>query len=570
MPESHPSGNGSATSAFTILDEPIDYARPLRVIIVGTGFGGLAAAYHVKKHTENVEFVLYEKNEDVGGTWYENRYPGVACDVPAHVYQFTFEENTQWSKFYADGPEILQYLRDVASKIGVKNQIKFKHEVTKAEWDESSGQWSVTIRDLESDSTLTDTAHVVISATGSLNNRRDPEIEGKEKFKGKIVHTASWDLEPAGDAWKGRRVAVIGYGSSATQVVPALQPYVSTIDSYVRGKTWIFQPFIPVDQYPDGKTGNHVFSEEELRDFLTKDKYKEFRFNLEDACNTFYPLTLDGSTFQTEARAGLEQAMKARLASRPDIAENLIPDFPVSCRRLTPGLGYLEALTAPNSQFIPAEIKRMTEDGIETVDGTHRSYDVVIAATGFDTSFKPRFPILGQGGVNLQDLWSDYPQTYLGLCQDRFPNWFQVGGPNTGIAVGLLIPMLEKEAEYAAGCIRKIQYQRIKSMAVKKQAVQAFQTYVDAYFPRTIFTKNCPSWYKNGKPDGRVMGLWPGSTLHHLRALEQPRYEDYEYTYIGSDQSDDPGNLLRWLGNGITVAEVEAKPGTRAWYYPRV
>ncbi|TFK49006.1 FAD/NAD(P)-binding domain-containing protein [Heliocybe sulcata] len=541
----------------------------MRAIIVGTGFSGLAAAYHLSNTAENVEYVLYEKNEAVGGTWYENRYPGVACDVPAHAYQFTFQENTQWSKFYAEGPEIHRYLCDVAHKIGVQNKIKFKHEVVKAEWDESAGKWNVTIRDIAADKTFTDVAHVVISATGALNHRRDPAIEGIEKFKGKIVHTAAWDLEPAGDAWKGRSVAVIGYGSSATQVAPALQPYVKNIDNYIRGKTWIFQPFIPVDQYPDGKTGNHVFSEEELKDFTNKDKYKEFRFNLEDACNTFFPLTLDGSDFQNMARKGLEETMKARLATHPEIAENLIPDFPVSCRRLTPGIGYLEALMAPNAAFIHTEIKRITENGIETVDGTHKTYDVIIAATGFDSSFKPRFPIIGRDGVNLQDLWADYPKTYLGISQDGFPNWFNVGGPNTGIAVGPLVPMFEKQGEYVAQCIRKMQYQRIKAMGAQKKAVEAFQAYCDAYFPRTIFTKHCPSWYKNGKPDGRIMGLWPGSTLHHLRALEQPRWEDYEYTYLDNNSGDDTASILRWLGNGMTVAEMEGKPGTRAWYYPR-
>ncbi|KZT25644.1 putative flavin-binding monooxygenase [Neolentinus lepideus HHB14362 ss-1] len=558
-----------SSSKLTILEEPIDYARPMRVIIMGTGFSGLAAAYHLSKSTENVEFVLYEKNDQVGGTWYENHYPGVACDVPAHAYQFTFVENTQWSKFYADGSELHAYLRDCAAKIGLQNKIKLEHEVIKAEWDESAGKWTVTVRDIANNKVITDLADVVISATGALNHRRDPAIEGIETFKGKIVHTAAWDLEPAGDAWKDRRVAVIGYGSSATQVAPALQPYVKSIDNYIRGKTWIYQPFVPVDQYPDGKTGNHVFTEEELKDFADKEKYKEFRYQLEDACNTFFPLTLDGSDFQNMARKGLEEAMKARLAARPDIAENLIPDFPVSCRRLTPGIGYLEALTAPNASFINTEIKRITEDGIETADGTHRPYDVIVAATGFDTSCKPRFPILGRKGMNLQDLWADYPKTYLGISQDGFPNWFQIGGPNTGIAVGPLIPMLEKQGEYVTQCIRKMQYQRIKTMAVQKKAVEAFQAYCDAYFPRTIFGKNCPSWYKNGKPDGRITGLWPGSTLHHLRVLEQPRYEDYDYTYLDGSV-DDRASLLRWLGNGMTVAEVEGKPGTRAWYYPRV
>lgn len=549
-------------SVFAILNEPVDVERRMKVIIVGSGFAGLAAAYRVTKDVENLDLVVYEKNSDVGGVWYQNRYPGITCDVPSHGYQFSYAENTQWSKFYAPGSEIFQYLRDCASALGLRKYMKFNHEVVRAVWDELACVWTVTLRSADNGTLVNDTADVVICATGGLDQIRMPDIAGLGSFKGKIVHTASWDMDPAGSAWVNRRVAVIGYGASATQVVPALQPHVAHMDNYVRGRTWIFQPFVSLEKYDDGATGNHVFTEDEKRSFKeSPEQYKKLRLEIEDSLNSAYPLTQDGNDGQAMIRPIFESIMKSKLESRPDIAEALIPDFPLSCRRLTPGQGYLEALLADNVHFVNTKIHRVTEDGIETVDGERRQYDVIIAATGFDTSYKPRYPIIGRNGVNLQDVWSDYPKTYFGICQSECPNWFQVGGPNSGISVGSLIPMLEKQAEYITTCILKMQRQRIKVMTVQKRAVDEFQAYIEAYFPRTVFSKNCSSWYKDGKIDGRVIGLWPGSTLHHLRVLEQPRFEDYEYTYL-----EDSASYLRWLGNGLTVAEVEGKPGTRAWY----
>ncbi|EPQ52691.1 FAD/NAD P-binding domain-containing protein [Gloeophyllum trabeum ATCC 11539] len=474
-------------SVFAILNEPVDVERRMKVIIVGSGFAGLAAAYRVTKDVENMDLVVYEKNSDVGGVWYQNRYPGITCDVPSHGYQFSYAENTQWSKFYAPGSEIFQYLRD----------------------------------------------YVVICATGGLDQIRMPDIAGLGSFKGKIVHTASWDMDPAGSAWVNRRVAVIGYGASATQVVPALQPHVAHMDNYVRGRTWIFQPFVTLEKYDDGATGNHVFTEDEKRSFKeSPEQYKKLRLEIEDSLNPAYPLTQDGNDGQAMIRPIFESIMKRdqlfivafdAIPSSYDSPSQLStvntwPRLPgssgTSMDRLISGkeLTHNAPKLADNVHFVNTKIHRVTEDGIETVANVDSTT-------------------------------------------------FQVGGPNSGISVGSLIPMLEKQAEYITTCILKMQRQRIKVMTVQKRAVDEFQAYIEAYFPRTVFSKNCSSWYKDGKIDGRVIGLWPGSTLHHLRVLEQPRFEDYEYTYL-----EDSASYLRWLGNGLTVAEVEGKPGTRAWY----
>ncbi|KAF7798583.1 hypothetical protein EIP86_009805 [Pleurotus ostreatoroseus] len=545
-----------------LLEQPIDHARKLRVVVVGAGFSGIATAYKLATEVENVDVVIYEKNEDVGGT------------CPSHCYQYTFAENTQWSKFYVPGSEILAYLRDCATKFQIRDIIEFDHEVVKTQWSEESGRWTLTLRQTKTGTEVEDNADIVISAMGFLNHWDLPNIEGLDAFKRKIVHTASWTLEPTGEAWRERTVAVIGCGSSAMQVVPALQPHVKQLDSYVRGQIWVSRPFVSpiLSRYSDADTGNHMFTEEEKQLYKTSpEAYKAFRLELEDALNSVAAIGHEGSRLQEVLRNLCEEKMRQKLSSRPDIADGLIPNFPLSCRRLTPDGGYLDALLAPNVDFIKSEIRRFTEEGIETVTGECKQYDVIVCATGFDTSFIPRFPILGRNDLNLQDIWADYPKTYLGLCQDGFPNWyairisskFQIAGPNSTINLGSFMPVIEKQIDYVLSCVRKMQRQRIKSMTVKKEAVEDFQNYCDAYFPRTVFARNCRNWYKKGKADARIIGLWPGSSLHQLRTLEQPRFEDFTYTYVDDNLS---GSCLYWLGNGSTVAEEEGKPLTRAWY----
>ncbi|KIP07559.1 hypothetical protein PHLGIDRAFT_70919 [Phlebiopsis gigantea 11061_1 CR5-6] len=539
---------------FKLLEEPVDRARPLRVVIVGAGFSGIATAYKIAQSLKNIDFVIYEKNEDFGGTWLENRYPGVSCDVPSHSYQFTFALNTEWSSYYPPGAETLAYIQKVAGRFGLRRHTKFQHSLVNALWSEEQGKWSLVVERADG-SRFEDSAHIVVAATGILNMWSMPDIPGIEAFKGALVHTAGWSLGLVDDSWKNRRVAVIG--CTATQLVPAIQPYVKQLDNYVRGRTWV----------------SNVFSEEEKRVFRENPQvYDALRIETEDFMNAAHQMTLEGSKMQSSVRKAFEKRMRAMLKDSPQIADALIPDFPVVCRRLTGGMGYLEALVIhltdefTKAQYINCEIARITESGIETTDGKRRSYDVIIAATGYDTTFVPRYPIIGRCGTNIQDTWKEYPRTYLGLCQDTHPNWFQLTGPNTGLALGSLVPIIEAQADYVVACIDKFQRERIKTMTVRKAAVDDFQAYVDAYFPRTVFARRCRTWYKRGDPDGKVVALWPGSNLNQILVLEHPRFEDYDYTYTGDNSSQ---NRFYWLGNGSTLSQDEDKPGTRAWNITR-
>ncbi|KAI0791578.1 hypothetical protein BC629DRAFT_1593175 [Irpex lacteus] len=350
-----------SATRFQLLEESIDFARPLKIAIIGCGYSGICAAYRLSRWVKNAEIVMYDKNPDFGGTWLENKYPGVTCDVfvfhavalsISQLSIFLYMTNPDWPKFYSEGADILKYLLHCADKLGVRRFAKLKHRIESAIWNEEEGRWELTICQIENESTFADTADLVLTATGFLNNWKLPEIPGISDFKGPVVHTAEWTLEPADDSvWKTRRVAVIGSGSSATQVVPRLQPYVKHLDNYVRGRTWIAQPFALafLHQYSDWETSNHVYTEEEKRTFREQPEiYKQMFMQLED--------------YNHSVHAALH------VAGRPDIADTLIPDFPFACRRITPGVGYLEALKADNVAYISSPITRITENGIETAD----------------------------------------------------------------------------------------------------------------------------------------------------------------------------------------------------------
>lgn len=219
-----------------LYDHPIDDYRPLRIVCIGAGISGILTAIRFPQRLKNIELVIYEKNPEVGGTWYENRYPGVRCDIPSASYQYTFESNTQWSEYYASGPEIQRYLLGVARKYGVHKYIKFQHHFEGATWNEQLGKWEISVNDVAGNRKFVDTCDIYVSATGILNKWKWPDIEGLSSYKGKMVHSANWD--PEVDV-TGKNVALIGAGSSGIQILPQIQPSAKRVDHYMSGKTWI-------------------------------------------------------------------------------------------------------------------------------------------------------------------------------------------------------------------------------------------------------------------------------------------------------------------------------------------
>ncbi|EXJ96239.1 hypothetical protein A1O1_01365 [Capronia coronata CBS 617.96] len=536
---------------FWIEDRCVDAPRPLRAVVIGAGISGILASIRLPQRVPGLSLQIYEKNPDVGGTWFENRYPGCACDIPAHTYQATFEPNHEWSQFYASAQEIHRYWKKVVAKYNCMRHIKLNHKIASAAWNEAGGKWEVQVQNLETGETFTDVCDVLVSATGALNDWKWPQIPGLRDFKGKLLHSAKWDET---FDWTGKRLAVIGNGSSGIQIVPAVLAKSTHIDHYIRGRTWLAPTFAreKVDQMGKG-LDNFSFSAEDISRFKTDpDFYEKFRKDIELELQSVHAVTIKGSPEQLGAVEIFTENMKRRLAGKPLLADTLLPSFPPVCRRLTPGPGYLEALTDPKVDVITNGIREVVSDGIITTDGEHRPVDAIICATGFDTTFCPRFPITGKGGVDLADKWKQVPSTYLSLATDEFPNYFISLGPNSALGTGNLLLLIEKAIDYITLCLAKMQRDNIRSMAPRPDAVKGFVEYCDAYFQTTVFSLDCRSWYKGGTSDGRVSALWPGSSLHAMRVLTHPRWEDFVYEYVND-------NPCGWLGNGWTLEEKEKR-----------
>ena len=348
------------------------------------------------------------------------------------------------------------------------------------------------------------------------------------------------------------------------------------MDHYIRGRTWITGQFSEerVASRTDQKGSNFQYAEEEKQMWRENPAaYIQYRKGLEYELQTLYSKSQRGSDLQATSRAQYTAGMQARLKDKPELLDMLIPDFPPLCKRLTPGPGYLEALTADNISVVPTAITRIDEKGIITDDGKHRPVDAIICATGFQTSPGGGFPILGRGGVNLRHRYAQRPETYLGLCTDGFPNFFQSLGPNSFQGAGSLLVMMEQVHGYVAEILGRMAYDNIGIVEPKRKHVQNFTAYAEKYFERTVYTADCASWYKSPPPGkessasleerkrGRVTALWPGSSLHATKAMSKVRWEDFETTPYD-------GNEFGWFGNGCILGETGGNVQTEAvtWY----
>jgi cation diffusion facilitator CzcD-associated flavoprotein CzcO len=409
-------------------------------------------------------------------------------------------------------------------------------------------------------------ADVVIQATGSLNAWKWPAVKGLMDFQGKLMHSAQWDdsVDLA-----GKRVALIGSGSTAIQILPRLASTVKSIDQYVRSPTWLGFPFLgeELDARKDATDGNFTYTEEEKKALASDSRQSvTYRKHLMKKLNSVHQVTQLNSDMQANARVAMKQSMREKLVNKEDIADFLTPTFAVGCRRLTPGPGYLESFQRDDVQMVMQGVKQANEAGLVDDAGHARSYDVIICATGFDTSYAPRYPIVGQDKQSLQHRWSKFPVSYMSIAVDGFPNLFMVNGPNSAVGSGDLVVLFQTEVDYAIKCCQKLRKQSYKSMQPRKEAVDDFQEYAQTYFKQTVFGTRCRTWYKAGNIDGPIFALWPGSSLHAVRALTDPRWEDFNFS---KGESSKRANRFDYLGNGSTVEETLENgecPHDTAWY----
>ncbi|OCK76331.1 FAD/NAD(P)-binding domain-containing protein [Lepidopterella palustris CBS 459.81] len=538
------------TSSFRLENRFIDEPRKLKVAVIGAGMAGVTAGVLLPVKVPSIDLVIYEKNDDIGGTWFENIYPGVRCDIPAHVYQSTFSPNTQWSEIFAQGSEIRDYWQAVAKKYDVHRYLRLGHQVEDVAWDDSKSIWRLTIRNLKTGETLVEEKDFVLTAIGRFNAWHLPEYPGMSEYKGILRHASHWD--PSFDL-NGKNVAVIGNGASGIQLVANIQRSVKQLDHYARHPTWIAASWAGDERTFEPQP----YSEEQKQSFEDPETYLNFRKELEDKYWRRFAVFFKGSKENAESRDRFVQTLKERISKKPELLKHLIPDFSPNCRRLTPGPGYLEAITQDNVAYITTPIKRFTEPGIETVDGVIRDVDAVFCATGANVDMAPPFSIRAHG-LDLKTAWKadgefGFPYTYLGQATPGFPNLFFVHGPHGTGPSGTVPHSVEVQLTYFAKVLRKVSREGIMTITPSRKATDDFIQYCDAFFNTTVLSENCSSWYNGGRPGSRIHGVWPGSAGHVTIVRQNPRWEDWEYEYLS-----DSGNRFAWyFGNGWTKKEKD-------------
>jgi cation diffusion facilitator CzcD-associated flavoprotein CzcO len=433
--------------------------------------------------------------------------------------------------------------------------VQLNTEVKRADWDSETGLWTVELQRKDG-TTFKDECNVLINGSGVLTKWKWPDIEGLHDFEGTLAHSANWprDLD-----WSGKRVAVIGTGSSSIQMLPHLAETAEHVTVFMRNQTYIAPQFganvMNTDADPEAKdpaaAGHHSYTEKEKQRFRDDPEYHlRYVERIEKAIVGGWDMFYRGSELNQLVTKTMQESMRARLGDRDDLKDFFIPAWSPGCRRLTPGEGYLEALIRPNVTAVHDDpIARVTCTGITTTSGTAHTFDIIACATGFSVQYNPHFPIRGTASALMQS--TPTPEIYASVSAPHFPNYFVINGPRGNWGQGCALPSHETQILYVLQCCRKMQADRIKSMAPSPRITSQLNAYMDAWHKKhSIWSEDCKSWYKDQTTDGRVH-IWPGSLLHHLKFLKVPRYEHYEIDYV------DDENVFAFLGDGRTLGQVK-------------
>ncbi len=481
--------------------------RDLEVLIVGAGFGGIAAAIELRRH--GIEHIrILEKAPDLGGTWYYNTYPGAACDVPSHLYSFSFAQRTDWSRLCSPQAEIHDYLRAVAREQRVEDLIETRTTVTACEWDEDRCRWMVDTAEgarLEADA--------LILATGQLSKPARPSIEGAATFAGHSFHSAEWDHDYP---LTGKRVAVVGTGASAVQFVPEIAPQLERLTLFQRTGNW----FLPRKnrRYPSlyRAAVQMIPGLQELR--------RRFVFEYGES------LTMAIRNPRTVGRIGAARSggfMRMQLKD-PGVRRKAWPDYTFGCKRVLFSSHFLPALQRPNVELVTEAITRITPSGLVTADGVEHEVDCIIWATGFATNdFMFPMDITGAGGRHLEDCWSGGAHAHLGMCVPGFPSMFVLYGPNTNTSGGSIVFYLETQAAYLRQALEQVRDRGAGAIEVRADVEAESDRRLQARFAGTAWTK-CDSWYRD--EHGRIVANWPGYMREYLE--QAGRLDTAEYLFL--------------------------------------
>ena len=474
------------------------------VAIVGAGFSGVGMAIALKKSgIEN--FILVEGGNDFGGTWRDNVYPGAACDVPSHLYSYSFEQNPHWTKMFAQSGEIQSYLLRIVDKWKLRPKAKFNSRIEHAQYDEINSYWRVATQNGE-----TVTAKFVVSACGALANPQIPEIPGKELFKGKMVHSARW---PKNLDLNGKKVAVVGAGATAIQLVPAIADIVHTQYVFQRTPSWV----VPKADYDIGAV------EQKL--------YELFPFLQQIRRTTIFAITellATAIVFDSPMTSLLEEASKwhmRRYIDDPELLRKVTPNYRLGCKRMLISNDWYPALAKPNVHLIDHEVDSITEKGVVS-RGKEYEVDLIIFATGFAVpSAGAPFPIIGRGGRDLNTDWQGGAEAYKGVAITGYPNMFLLMGPNTGPGHTSVLVYVEAQIEYIRQIVESFNRSHQKEIEVKKNKQAEFIQFIEERMKSTTWTTGCQSWYLT--KSGRNTTLYPGFASEYVLSMRKFDKDDY-------------------------------------------
>ena len=476
-----------------------------RVVIIGAGFGGIGLGIKLKEFGLN-DFVILEKSDSVGGVWRENRYPGAACDVPSHLYSFSFELRADWPDKFANQADILDYLTQCARKHGLERHIRFRAEVTEARWDEASSHWIVHTSD----------GHVfeaqsLVTATGQLSRPYRPQLPGLKSFAGKVFHSAEWrqdyDL-------RGKRVAVVGTGASAIQFVPAIVPLVS--------KLYVFQRSAPyVLPKPDKTYARWQISMFERFPALLR--FARLLLYIRHETRAFGFITWRSAlrvkrwAFFRHLRRGIKNL---------DLRERMIPNYHLGCKRILLSNEFYPAMDRPNVELVTDAIQEIRPGAILAANTTERQVDCIIFGTGFAaTDFLVPMKITGLHGHDLHQAWKNGAEAYLGITVAGFPNFFMLYGPNTNLAHNSIVYMIESQIRYVIACLARLSRDEIRSLEIKKSIQDRFNARIQQRFEKTQWSRGCTSWYLTAA--GKNTANWPGYSFGFRLRTRAPKWDDY-------------------------------------------
>ncbi|WP_405972492.1 NAD(P)/FAD-dependent oxidoreductase [Streptomyces sp. NBC_00988] len=485
-----------------------EYEREhVRVAVIGSGFGGLGAAVRLRREGVT-DFVVLERADSVGGTWRDNSYPGCACDVPSHLYSFSFAPNADWPRTFSGQEHIRAYLENVADVFRLRPHIRFNSEVKMMTWDAERLRW-----DIETTGGSY-SADLVVSATGPLSDPKVPDVPGLDSFPGKVFHSARWDHDYD---LRGKRVAMVGTGASAIQIVPAIQPDVERLTLFQRTPPWV----MPRVDRPISAAERAVHRALPFTTQLRRGLLWGIR-----------ELQTQAFTKRPNELVLVEQLAKknmARAIKDPALRAKLTPDYRIGCKRILLSRAYYPALAQPNVDVVASGLSEVRGSTVVAADGTTAEVDAIVFGTGFHVTDMPIADrVVGADGRTLAEAWQGGMQALRGASAAGFPNWMTVIGPNTGLGTSSMILMIESQLNYLADYVRQLDVLGGRvALDARPSAVSAWNRRVQDRMKRTVWnTGGCTSWYMDAS--GRNTTIWPGTTAEFRKATRRVDLTEYE------------------------------------------